>query len=154
MKTFTTNFGPDFRDGHSFFSVFAIFFPAATGILAGANISGDLRDAQSAIPKGTLLAIFLTTIVYVAVAWIAGACVVRDAAGPLILDLLSGNLTGNGSMVLNDTASMYGTTTTLEGIDGFNMTQGNGTLTCEPGLCKYGLLNSMQVWNVSMLEYW
>lgn len=40
---FVTNFGPDFRQGESFFSVFAIFFPAATGILAGANISGDLK---------------------------------------------------------------------------------------------------------------
>ena len=56
------NFGPEFRNGHSFFSMFAIFFPAATGILAGCNISGDLKDAQTAIPKGTFLAIVITTL--------------------------------------------------------------------------------------------
>jgi len=37
------NFYSDFRSGETFFSIFAIFFPAATGILAGANISGDLK---------------------------------------------------------------------------------------------------------------
>ncbi|KAF7648949.1 hypothetical protein LDENG_00149600 [Lucifuga dentata] len=74
------NMGPDFR-GESFFSVFAIFFPAATGILAGANISGDLADPQLAIPRGTLLAILITGIVYLGVAVSTGSCIVRDASG-------------------------------------------------------------------------
>lgn len=75
------NMGPDFRDGETFFSVFAIFFPAATGILAGANISGDLADPQLAIPRGTLLAILITTIVYLGIAFSTGSCIVRDATG-------------------------------------------------------------------------
>lgn len=75
------NFSPEFRGGESFFSVFSVFFPAATGILAGANISGDLKNPQTAIKKGTLLAILVTTISYVLFAVIAGLCVVRDASG-------------------------------------------------------------------------
>nr|AIL54060.1 NKCC2 [Sciaenops ocellatus] len=80
-KIFLENFTPDFRDGETFFSVFAIFFPAATGILAGANISGDLKDPQAAIPKGTLLAILITGVTYLGVALCVSATVVRDATG-------------------------------------------------------------------------
>uniref|UniRef100_A0A3Q1J3H6 Solute carrier family 12 member 9 n=1 Tax=Anabas testudineus TaxID=64144 RepID=A0A3Q1J3H6_ANATE len=82
-KVFSENFLPAFRDGETFFSVFAIFFPAATGILAGANISGDLRDPQGGLPKGTLLAILITGVTYLAVA----LCVMTMVSGfgPLII---------------------------------------------------------------------
>eukprot|EP01135_Chromosphaera_perkinsii_P003347 Nk52_evm47s240 gene=Nk52_evmTU47s240 len=77
---FRDNWG-SFFEGESFFSVFAVFFPAATGILAGANMSGDLKDAQRAIPKGTLWAILITSIVYLGMAWMIGSCYLR-ALGP------------------------------------------------------------------------
>ncbi|XP_073977668.1 sodium chloride cotransporter 69 [Rhodnius prolixus] len=83
--TLKENLWPDYRvsqgDNHDFFSVFSVFFPAASGFLAGANISGDLRDPQSAIPKGTILAIAITTASYVVMAILTGAMVVRDASG-------------------------------------------------------------------------
>nr|XP_006114792.1 solute carrier family 12 member 3 [Pelodiscus sinensis] len=81
---FAQNFVPNWRgpDG-TFFGLFSIFFPSATGILAGANISGDLKDPAVAIPKGTLMAIFWTTVSYLAISATIGACVVRDASGNL-----------------------------------------------------------------------
>lgn len=46
----TANFYADYRIfkgiEHNFFSVLAIFFPAVTGNLTGANISGDLKVQQ------------------------------------------------------------------------------------------------------------
>ncbi|KAM6058289.1 PREDICTED: solute carrier family 12 member 1 isoform X2 [Chlamydotis macqueenii] len=120
---FAENFGPDFRSGEGFFSVFAIFFPAATGILAGANISGDLKDPQIAIPKGTMLAILITTIAYIAVAICAASCVVRDATGN-INDTVVPGMSCNGSSACSL---------------GYDFSR------CASQPCDYGLMNNFQV---------
>ncbi len=61
----------------SLFSVFSVFFPAVTGIMAGANMSGDLRDPSRAIPKGTLLGIGISLSSYIALLWFIGGTVAR-----------------------------------------------------------------------------
>lgn len=64
--TFEANRGSAFDEEVGFWTAFAIFFPAATGITAGANMSGDLKKPGRAIPWGTIAAIGFTACVYVA----------------------------------------------------------------------------------------
>eukprot|EP00067_Danio_rerio_P008656 NP_001154850.1 solute carrier family 12, member 10.1 [Danio rerio] len=125
-EIFVENLFPDWRgpDG-DFFRMFAIFFPSAIGILAGANISGDLKEPEIAIPRGTLMAIFCTTISYLAISSTVGACVLRDASGNM-----------NDSLPLNFTEACDSLSCSL----GWNFTE------CEQsGSCSYGLSNSFQV---------
>ncbi|XP_071170441.1 solute carrier family 12 member 2-like isoform X2 [Mytilus edulis] len=98
---FVENLKPQFIDGESFFSVFSVFFPAATGILAGANISGDLKNPQKDIPKGTILAILISSVVYIVVAWILGATVIREIPLTVCSSVLVNN-TLNSDLVTSD----------------------------------------------------
>jgi amino acid transporter len=51
-------------NAQGFSVVFAVFFPAVTGIMAGVSMSGDLRDPRRALPRGTLLAIMAGFVIY------------------------------------------------------------------------------------------
>jgi len=61
------NFG--FFNGKSFFVMFAICFPAFTGMTAGVGLSGDLRNPSKSIPIGTILATVTGMIIYFFVIW-------------------------------------------------------------------------------------
>ncbi|KAK5875687.1 hypothetical protein CesoFtcFv8_026739 [Champsocephalus esox] len=123
---FISNLTPDWRGPEgNFFQMFAIFFPSTIGILSGANISGDLKDPATAIPKGTLVAIFWTTLSYLIITVTVGSCVVRDASGN-VSDVMTGNIT--------------------EGCVGLGCNMGwNFTDCIESQSCKYGLANNLQV---------
>jgi solute carrier family 12 sodium/potassium/chloride transporter 2 len=104
----------NFPEGN-FWQVFAVFFPAVTGILTGVNMSGTLRDPRKSIPWGMMSAVGLTILIYLALAYWTSLVatpaelidnftimVDRAAYGPAIL---LGILAATFSAALNSLAS-------------------------------------------------
>ena len=61
-----------YREGFTFWVIFALFFPAVTGIEVGTSLSGDLRNPGRSIPIGTITSILFTATIYFAAAiWLA-----------------------------------------------------------------------------------
>lgn len=61
------------KDDENMWFYLSVYFPSVTGIMAGANRSGDLQDPSSNLPKGTLGAQIVTTIIYISFPMLFGA---------------------------------------------------------------------------------
>ncbi|MFV0340481.1 MAG: hypothetical protein ACK5MA_07670 [Parachlamydiaceae bacterium] len=81
-----------------YWAAFALFFPAVTGLEAGVSMSGDLKNPQRSIPRGTIAAVVFGLLVYLSVAYVLwsrvpGSVLQQDSmimesiawSGPLII---------------------------------------------------------------------
>lgn len=127
----------DFPQG-DFWAVFAVFFPAVTGVLTGVNMSGTLKDPRKSIPLGLMAGVILTMLVYMGLAyWVSRVAtpaelvnnltimVDRAAWGPAIL---IGILAATFSAALN---SLVGAPRILQAIAEHNILPGIETFARE-----------------------
>ncbi|GAB6033108.1 hypothetical protein CHUAL_012720 [Chamberlinius hualienensis] len=78
-NNFWNNSKPAYSEGNNWFTIFGVFFPTLTGVLAGINMSGDLKNPSKSIPAGTLAAIGLSGFLYVVFVMVLGATCQRWA---------------------------------------------------------------------------
>ncbi|RLU15442.1 hypothetical protein DMN91_012436 [Ooceraea biroi] len=126
---------PDYQDGYSWFTVFGVFFPTVTGVLAGINMSGDLRHPSSDIPNGTLAALGTGTLLYVCFSLILATTCIRSAlltnftiastVSASSVMLLAGLYVSSFSSCLG---AMYGTPRVLQSIASQNVIPGMSCL--------------------------
>lgn len=82
-ETFQANLAPGYTAApngelFSFWLIFAIYFPAVTGIDAGVNMSGNLRDPARSLPRGTLAAVGVGLVVYLIQIVLCGGAFPRE----------------------------------------------------------------------------
>lgn len=82
--TFKSNLNPDYKLDYTtglptdFATIFGVFFTGVTGVLAGANISGDLKNPARSIPIGTLSGIACTFVIYISLFLLSAASCSRE----------------------------------------------------------------------------
>lgn len=87
-----------FTNKKDFFLVFAIVFPAFTGMTAGVGLSGDLKKPSKSIPLGTTLATFSGMFVYLFIVY-----KLYTSASPEDLinnQLIMGNIALSGKLII------------------------------------------------------
>jgi amino acid transporter len=74
-----------------FWVVFAIFFPAMTGVESSVSLSGDLRDPGKSLPLGTISAILVGFFIYAGIATFLAWQVPQErlAEDPLVMQYLA-----------------------------------------------------------------
>ncbi|CAG9529538.1 unnamed protein product [Cercopithifilaria johnstoni] len=80
ISNMMTNYTFDYTTSKptDFAVMFAIIFSGITGLMAGANMSGELASPCVSIPYGTVQAVFVTLIVYITTAFFTAATCSRE----------------------------------------------------------------------------
>ncbi|KAG7310717.1 hypothetical protein JYU34_003522 [Plutella xylostella] len=121
--TMANNTWSNYQDDYTWFKCFGVFFPTVTGILAGINMSGDLKNPSINIPNGSLAAISTGTFLYLMFVITLAATVTREALlknfsitadiSAVTVLLLAGLYVASMSSCLG---AMYGTPRVLQSI--------------------------------------